>query len=260
MQSLWVAKTGLDAQQTRMSLVSNNLANVNTMGFKRDRVVFEDLLYQNVEQAGAATSQDTENPTGLNVGTGVRIVGTEKNFSQGSHVTTNNPFDLLIEGRGFFQVLMPDGNNAYTRNGSLKMNSEGQLVTASGYQVQPAITIPDGVESITVSADGLVQAKLPGQTDPATLGTLQIADFLNPAGLQPRGQNLFEETKASGTPQVGTPSLDGLGSLRQGALEGSNVNVVEELVAMIQTQRAYEMNSKAIATGDQMLQYLNNNL
>ena len=260
MQALWIAKTGLDAQQTRMSLVSNNLANVNTMGFKRDRAVFEDLLYQNVAQAGAATSQDTENPSGLNVGTGVRIVGTEKNFTQGASVETGNPLDVQIEGRGFFQVLMPDGTNGYTRNGSFKMDSDGQLVTASGYQIQPAITIPDGVESLTISSDGIVQAKLPGQTDPATLGSLQVADFLNPAGLQPYGQNLYLETKASGTPQVGTPGLDGLGALRQGVLEGSNVNVVEELVAMIQTQRAYEMNSKAISTGDQMLQYLNNNL
>lgn len=260
MQALWIAKTGLDAQQTRMSLVSNNLANVNTMGFKRDRAVFEDLLYQNVAQAGAATSQDTVNPTGMNVGTGVRIVGTEKVFSQGANVATNNPLDVLIEGRGFFQVLLPDGTNGYTRNGSLKMDQDGRLVTAAGYQIQPAITIPNGVESITISSDGIVEAKLPGQTNPATLGTLQIADFLNPAGLQPRGQNLYLETKASGTPQVGTPGLDGLGALRQGTLEGSNVNVVEELVAMIQTQRAYEMNSKAISTGDQMLQYLNNNL
>jgi flagellar basal-body rod protein FlgG len=260
MQSLWIAKTGLDAQQTRMAMVSNNLANVNTMGFKRDRAVFEDLLYQTVEQSGAATSQDTENPTGLNIGTGVRIVGTEKNFSQGSDVTTGNPLDVLIEGRGFFQVLMPDGSTAYTRNGSFKMSREGQVVTAQGYQVQPAITIPDGVESITISSDGLVQAKLPGEPSPATIGTLQITDFLNPAGLQPRGQNLYQETQARGAPQVGTPGLDGLGSLRQGTLEGSNVNVVEELVAMIQTQRAYEMNSKAISTGDQMLQYLNNNL
>ncbi len=260
MQALWIAKTGLDAQQTRMSLVSNNLANVNTMGFKRDRAVFEDLLYQNVAQAGSATSQDTENPTGVNIGTGVRIVGTEKVFSQGTNVATNNPLDALIEGRGFFQVLLPDGSNGYTRNGSFKINSTGQLVTAAGYQIQPAITIPDGVESVTISSDGIVQAKLPGQTDPATLGSIQTADFLNPAGLQPRGQNLYLETKASGTPQAGTPGLDGLGALRQGALEGSNVNVVEELVAMIQTQRAYEMNSKAISTGDQMLQYLNNNL
>lgn len=260
MQSLWIAKTGLDAQQTQMSLVSNNLANVNTMGYKRDRAVFEDLLYQNIAQAGAATSQDTENPSGVNIGTGVRIVGTEKIFSQGTHVDTGNSLDVLIEGRGFFQVLMPDGSNAYTRNGSFKMDSSGRVVTAAGYQLQPALTIPDGVETLTIAADGIVQAKLPGQTEPATLGSLQIADFLNPAGLQPHGQNLYLETKASGTPQTGTPGLNGLGGLRQGALEGSNVNVVEELVAMIQTQRAYEMNSKAISNGDQMLQYLNNNL
>jgi len=260
MQSLWIAKTGLDAQQTRMSLISNNLANVNTMGFKRDRAVFEDLLYQNVAQAGAATSQDTQNPSGLNVGTGVRIVGTEKNFSQGASVDTGNPLDALIEGRGFFQILLPDGTNAYTRNGSFKMDQNGQLVTAGGYQIQPAITIPNGVQSITISSDGIVEAQLAGQTNPTTLGSLQTADFLNPAGLQPRGQNLYIETQASGTPQLGTPGLNGLGALRQGSLEGSNVNVVEELVAMIQTQRAYEMNSKAISTGDQMLQYLNNNL
>jgi flagellar basal-body rod protein FlgG len=260
MDALWIAKTGLDAQQTRMSMVSNNLANVNTMGFKRDRAVFEDLLYQNLSQTGAATSEDTQDPSGLNIGTGVRIVATEKNFLQGTIVETGNPLDMLVEGRGFFQILLPDGGQAYTRNGSFKIDSDGRVVTASGYEIQPAISIPDGVESITVAADGTVQAKLPGQTDLATLGSIQIADFINPAGLQPRGQNLYLESAASGTPQLGTPGLDGLGSLIQGSLEGSNVNVVEELVNMIQTQRAYEMNSKAIATGDQMLQYLNNNL
>lgn len=260
MQSLWISKTGLDAQQTRMSVISNNLANVNTNGFKRGRAVFEDLLYQNLAQAGAATSQDTENPIGLNVGTGVRIVGTEKNFQQGASVQTGNPMDILVEGRGFFQVLMPDGDLAYSRDGSFKIDSEGRLVTASGYEVQPSITIPDGVESVTVSSDGIIEAKLPGQTDPVQLGSLQIADFINPAGLQARGQNLYMETAASGTPQIGTPGVDGLGNLVQGSLEGSNVNVVEELVSMIGTQRAYEMNSKAISVGDQMLQYLNNNL
>jgi len=260
MQALWIAKTGLEAQQTRMSLVSNNLANVNTMGFKRDRAVFEDLLYQNIAQAGASTSQDTQNPSGLNIGTGVRIVGTEKNFAQGASVDTGNQLDTLIEGRGFFKVLLPDGTNAYTRNGSFKMDFNGRLVTAAGYQIEPSITVPNGVESITISTDGIVEAKLAGETNLSTIGSLQTVDFLNPAGLQPRGQNLYLETKASGTPQSGTPGLNGLGPLRQGALEGSNVNVVEELVAMIQTQRAYEMNSKAISTGDQMLQYLNNNL
>jgi len=260
MQSLWIAKTGLDAQQTRMSVISNNLANVNTMGFKRSRAVFEDLLYQNIQQAGAATSQDTENPIGLSIGTGARVVATEKTFQQGGSVDTGNPLDLLIEGRGFFQILLPDGDIAYSRDGAFKIDSEGRMVTAAGYELQPGITIPDGVESISISPDGIVEAKLPGQPDPVQLGSLQTADFINPAGLQPRGQNLFLETAASGTPQLGTPGLDGLGNLVQGSLEGSNVNVVEELVAMIGTQRAYEMNSKAISTGDQMLQYLNNNL
>lgn len=260
MQSLWIAKTGLDAQQTRMSVISNNLANVNTMGFKRSRAVFEDLLYQNIQQAGAATSQDTENPIGLNVGTGTRVVATEKTFQQGGSVDTGNPLDILIEGRGFFQVLLPDGDIGYTRDGSFKIDSEGRMVTAAGYELQPGITIPDGVETVSISSDGIVEAKLPGQPDPVQLGSLQTADFINPAGLQPRGQNLFLETAASGTPQLGTPGLDGLGNLVQGSLEGSNVNVVEELVAMIGTQRAYEMNSKAISVGDQMLQYLNNNL
>jgi flagellar basal-body rod protein FlgG len=260
MQSLWIAKTGLDAQQTRMAVVSNNLANVNTVGFKRGRAVFEDLLYQNIQQAGASTSQDTEDPTGLMLGTGVRIVSTEKHFSQGGRVDTGDSLDLMIEGRGFFQVLLPDGNQAYTRDGSFQVDSDGRVVTSNGYEVQPAITVPDGVISMRVSRDGLVEATLAGQTSPAVLGSLQIADFINPSGLTPRGQNMYVESKASGTPQISTPGLDGLGALSQGALETSNVNVVEELVSMIETQRAYEMNSKSISVSDQMLQYLNNNL
>ena len=260
MEALWVAKTGLDAQQTRMTVVSNNLANVNTNGFKRSRAIFEDLLYQNISQAGGATSQNTEQPTGLNVGTGVRVVGTEKSFTQGTTVNTGNPFDLMISGRGLFQVLLPDGSQAYTRDGGFKIDSEGRLVTATGYEVQPSITIPAGVNSITVGADGLIQATVTGQVQPVTIGTLQIADFVNPAGLQPRGQNLLVETAASGSPQTGNPGLEGRGELVQGAVEGSNVNVVEELVGMIETQRAYEMASKAISTSEQMLQYLNNNL
>lgn len=260
MEALWVAKTGLDAQQTRMSVVSNNLANVNTTGFKKGRAVFEDLLYQNVAQAGGATSQNTENPTGLSLGTGVRVVATEKTFNQGSSLQTSNPLDVMVDGRGLFQVLLPDGSQGYTRDGSFKIDSQGRLVTATGYEIQPAITVPDGVQNITISADGLVQASIAGQTDPVTLGTLQLADFINTAGLQPRGQNLYVETAASGSPQLGNPNLEGRGSLVQGSLEGSNVNVVEELVSMIETQRAYEMNSKAISTSDQMLQYLNNNL
>lgn len=260
MEALWVAKTGLDAQQTRMSVVSNNLANVNTTGFKRGRAVFEDLLYQNVVQAGGSTSQNTESPTGLATGTGVRVVATEKTFTQGSAQQTGNSLDVLIQGRGFFQVLQPDGTLAYTRDGSFKIDSEGRLVTASGYEIQPSLTIPSDAQSITIGLDGTVEATLAGQTSPTSLGTLQLADFINPAGLQPKGQNLYLETAASGTPQVANPGLQGLGTLEQGSLEGSNVNVVEELVSMIETQRAYEMNSKAIATSDQMLQYLNNNL
>ena len=260
MESLWVAKTGLDAQQTRISVISNNLANVNTAGFKRGRAVFEDLLYQNVTQAGGATSQNTESPTGLSVGTGVRVVATEKTFTQGGAQPTGNPLDVLIQGRGFIQVLKPDGSLGYTRDGSFKIDSEGRLVTANGYEIQPSITIPSDAQSITIGLDGTLQATLAGQTSPTSLGTLQLADFINPAGLQPKGQNLYAETAASGSPQVANPGLEGIGTLVQGSLEGSNVNVVEELVSMIETQRAYEMNSKAISTSDQMLQYLNNNL
>ena len=260
MDALRVAKTGLDAQQTRMTVVSNNLANVNTVGFKKGRAVFEDLLYQNVNQVGGSTSQDTEDPSGLNLGTGVRIVSTEKNFAQGTFLKTDSPLDMMIEGRGFFQILLPDGDLAYTRDGSFRVDSEGRMVTSSGYEIQPSVSIPDDVESIIISTDGIIEAKLPGQAEPISLGTLQLADFVNPAGLQAKGQNLYEETAASGTPNLGTPGLDGFGRLTQGALEGSNVNVVEELVSMIETQRAYEMNSKAIAVSDQMLQYLNNNL
>ena len=259
-QALWVAKTGLDAQQTRMTVVSNNLANVNTTGFKRGRAVFEDLLYQNVRQAGGQTSQDTELPSGLMLGTGVRVVATEKMFSQGGILQTENPLNVAVAGRGFFQVLLPDGSLAYTRDGSFQRNAQGEMVTASGYQVQPGITLPDSVQSITIGADGVVSASLAGQAAPVQVGTLQLSDFINPAGLQPRGENLFLETAASGAPQTGTPGLNGLGTLTQGSLEGSNVNVVEELVNMIETQRAYEMNSKAISTNDQMLQYLTNNL
>ncbi|MEO8225678.1 MAG: flagellar basal-body rod protein FlgG, partial [Gammaproteobacteria bacterium] len=222
--------------------------------------VFEDLLYQNVSQAGGATSQNTESPTGLSTGTGVRVVATEKTFTQGSALQTGASLDVLIQGRGFFQVLEPDGNLAYSRDGSFKVDSEGRLVTANGYEIQPSITIPSSTQAITIGLDGTVQATLPGQTSPTSLGTIQLADFLNPAGLQPKGQNLYLETAASGSPQVANPGLEGVGTLVQGSLEGSNVNVVEELVSMIETQRAYEMNSKAIATSDQMLQYLNNNL
>jgi len=258
--ALWAAKTGLDAQQTRMTVVSHNLANVSTNGFKKDRAVFEDLLYQNVRQVGAATSQDTTAPTGLNLGTGVRVVATEKNYTQGGLNNTGNSLDVAVNGRGFFQVLMPDGSFAYTRDGSFKMSAEGELVTASGYKVQPGITIPSGAQSISIGADGVVSAQLAGQSSPTQIGTLQLTDFVNPSGLQPRGENLLSESAASGPAQSSTPGLNGLGTLQEGFLEGSNVNVVEELVTMIETQRAYEMNSKAISTADQMMQYVSNNL
>lgn len=258
--ALWAAKTGLDAQQTRMTVVSNNLANVNTSGYKKGRAVFEDLLYQNVKQVGASTSQDTLAPSGLSLGTGVRVVATEKLYTQGNLVQTGNPLDLAVEGRGFFQVALPDGTIGYTRDGSFQVNAEGELVTSSGYRVQPGISIPDSAQSISVGADGTVSVKLAGQASPTQVGSLQLVDFVNPAGLQARGENLLLESAASGPAQVGTPGLDGLGSIAQGSLESSNVNVVEELVNMIETQRAYEMNSKAIQTTDQMLEYVANQL
>lgn len=258
--ALWIAKTGLDAQQTRLAVVSNNLANVNTTGFKRSRAVFEDLLYQNVRQVGAQSSQDTQLPSGLALGTGVRAVATEKLHTQGNIVQTDNPLDMALNGRGFFQVLLPDGTAAYTRDGSFQVDSQGSMVTAAGYSIQPAITIPDNAISITIGSDGVVSALTPGATAPTTLGNIQLAGFVNPAGLQARGENLFRESAASGSPQTGTPGQNGLATLIQGSVESSNVNVVEELVDMIETQRAYEMNSKVISTVDQMLAYVSNNL
>jgi flagellar basal-body rod protein FlgG len=259
-QALWIAKTGLDAQQTRMAVVANNLANVNTTGFKQGRAVFEDLLYQNVRQPGGSSSQDTLLPSGMSLGTGVRVVATEKMFTQGSVLNTENALDVAVNGRGFLQVLKPDGEIAYTRDGSLQRNDQGEMVTASGYVVQPGISIPDGAQAITIGSDGIVSVKFAGQATPSQVGTLELADFINPVGLQSVGENLYIETAASGPAQSGTPGLNGLGTLVQGALEGSNVNVVAELVNMIETQRAYEMNSKAITTNDQMMQYINNNL
>jgi flagellar basal-body rod protein FlgG len=258
--ALWVAKTGLDAQATRMTVISNNLANVSTTGFKRGRAAFEDLLYQTVRQAGGQTSQQTQAPTGLTLGTGVRVVATDRQFAQGNLQQTNNPLDVAVNGRGFFQVTMPDGTTAYTRDGNFQVDSQGQLVTNGGFAVSPAITIPEGTQSVTIGADGTVSVKLTGEAASQQIGSLTLADFINPAGLQSQGENLYVETAASGSPQTGTPGLNGLGRVVQGSLESSNVNVVEELVNMIETQRAYEMNSKAISTTDQMLAYVNNNL
>ncbi|MGH8319874.1 MAG: flagellar basal-body rod protein FlgG [Steroidobacteraceae bacterium] len=258
--ALWAAKTGLDAQQTEMSVISNNLANVNTTGFKEDRAVFEDLLYQNQTQVGADTSQTTQSPSGLNIGTGVEVVSTEKEYGQGSLTQTGNPLDVAIQGQGFFQVQMPDGTLAYTRDGTFQTNAQGQLVTSSGYVVQPAVTISQGAQSVTIGTDGTVTVLLPGQSTPTQVGQLQLANFINPPGLQPIGQNLLVQSASSGSPQTGTPGVNGLGTVTQGELESSNVDVVEELVNMIQTQRAYEMNSKAISTVDQMLQYATENM
>jgi len=258
--ALWIAKTGLDAQQMRMSVITNNLANVSTTGFKRGRAQFEDLLYQNVRQVGGQTSQNTNLPSGLSLGAGVRITSTAKIFTQGNLTQTGNALDLAINGRGFFQVLLPDGTTAYTRAGAFQVNADGQMVTANGYLMQPEITIPPNSQSITVGTDGTISVQLAGQTTATTAGNLQIADFINPAGLQAIGGNLFTESTASGTAQAGTPGVTGLGVIAQYSLETSNVNVVEEMVEMIETQRAYEMNSKAIAATDQMLQYTNNNL
>ena len=260
MESLFVAKTGLEAQQARLAVISQNLANVNTTGYKRGRAIFEDLLYQNVVQPGGLTSQQTQTPTGLNLGTGVRLVATDKQFSQGNLVTTTNPLDLAIEGKGFFEINLPDGTNAFTRDGTFQVNQNGEVVTSQGYKLSPSVTIPTGAQSVTVGVDGVVSAVLAGQSAPVQVGSIQLTDFVNPAGLQARGGNLFLETVSSGPPQAGTPGLNGLGKLTQGTLETSNVNVVEELVSMIETQRAYEMNSRAIETSDQMLQHLTNSL
>jgi flagellar basal-body rod protein FlgG len=255
-RSLWISKTGLDAQQTQMDVIANNLANVSTSGFKRSRAIFEDLLYQNIRQVGAQTSQQSQSPTGLQLGTGVKPVATERIFTQGNLQQTNNNKDVAIQGQGFFQVLLPDGITAYTRDGSFQVDSQGQLVTSSGFPVQPAITVPNNAQSITIGRDGTVSITTNDSAATTQLGSIQLATFINPAGLQAKGENLYVETTASGNPNTSAPGTNGAGILNQGYVETSNVNVVEELVNMIQTQRAYEINSKAITTSDQMLQKL----
>jgi len=255
-RSLWISKTGLEAQQTQMDVISNNLANINTSGFKRSRAVFEDLLYQNMRQPGAQSSQQTQIPTGLQIGTGVRPIAAERIHTQGNLQQTGNQLDVAIQGAGFLQVLLPDGTTGYTRDGSLQSDSQGQLVTANGFVVQPALTIPANATSITVGQDGVVSVTQAGSTAAVQIGSIQLATFVNPAGLESMGQNLYLETASSGTPSTNVPGTNGTGTLSQGFVETSNVNVVEELVNMIQTQRAYEINSKAITTSDQMLQRL----
>jgi len=258
--ALWISKTGLEAQQTDISVISNNLANVNTVGFKRDRANFESLMYQVVNQPGAQSSSDTQFPSGIMLGTGVKTAATQKIFKSGSILQTERPLDIAISGEGFFQVQMPDGTTAYTRNGQFNKDANGQLVTMTGYVVQPAITIPQDAVNVSIGNDGTISVTTAGSTQATTIGTLELANFVNPTGLQPIGQNLYLETTASGSPQTGAPGTTGLGLINGQALEGSNVNVVEELVNMIETQRAYEMNSKAIQTVDAMLQYINQTL
>ncbi|WNN54716.1 flagellar basal-body rod protein FlgG (plasmid) [Hafnia alvei] len=255
-RSLWIAKTGLEAQQTNMDVISNNLANVSTTGFKRQRAVFEDLLYQTIRQPGAQSSEQTTIPSGLQLGTGVRPVATERLHSQGSLSQTNKPLDMAIEGGGFFQVQLPDGTMAYTRAGSFQLDPNGQIVTASGYPIQPAISLPPNVKTLTVGSDGTVSVAVNGQTGQQQIGQLTLATFVNDSGLESIGENLYLETQSSGAPNESTPGLNGAGTLKQEYLETSNVNVAEELVSMIQTQRAYEINSKAVSTSDQMLQRL----
>ena len=255
-RSLWIAKTGLEAQQTQMDVIAHNLANVSTNGFKRQRAVFEDLLYQTLRQPGAQSSQQTEVPSGLQIGTGVQPIATERIFTQGNIQQTGNALDVAIQGDGFFQVLLPDGTTGYTRDGSFQLNSQNQLVTSSGYQIQPAITLPANVVSITISKDGIVSVTQASSNTPTQVGQMQLATFVNMGGLQSKGENLYQETAASGPPQPNAPGANGAGLLNQTYVETSNVNVAEELVNMIQTQRAYEMNSKAVQTSDQMLQRL----
>lgn len=254
--SLWIAKTGMDAQQMQLNVISNNLANVSTSGFKESRAVFQDMLYQTTSDPGAQSSQQTQAPAGLQVGTGVKPVATVRIHTQGNLQQTNNPLDLAVQGSGFFQVQMPDGTTAYTRDGSFQVDAQGQVVTAAGYPIQPSITIPANATSVTVGQDGTVTVTTPGTSKVSTVGTVQLANFINPVGLNAIGQNLYQETSASGTASVNAPGSNGLGTLNQGYVETSNVDVAEQLVEMIQTQRAYELNSKSISSSDQMLQAL----
>ncbi len=255
-----VAKTGLNAQQARIQVISNNLANVNTTGFKRDRANFETLMYQTWRPAGAQTAEGTQATSATTIGTGVRLVSTEKIYTQGNMTMTENALDVAIDGRGFLQVLMPNGQTGYTRNGILSQNAEGTLTTTSGYVIQPETQIPADATSITISRDGIISVTRPGEIEAEEVGQLILAQFPNPRGLQPVGENLLVATPASGAPIEGAPMADGMGDLVQGALETSNVNVVQELVDMIEAQRAYEINSRSISASDEMMSYLANKL
>ncbi|WP_257280606.1 MULTISPECIES: flagellar basal-body rod protein FlgG [unclassified Endozoicomonas] len=258
--ALWVSKTGLAAQEKQMSIISNNLANVNTIGFKRDRASFEDLFYHIEKQPGALSDQDNELPSGLQIGTGVKITGTQKVFTPGSYETTKQALDVAIIGNGFFQFTQPDGTAAFSRNGQFHLNGDGQIVNASGLPLEPGITVPADATGISISEDGIVMATIQGQVDPTEIGQISIANFVNPAGLVALGGNLYLQSAASGDAIEGTAGQGGLGSLKQFTLETSNVSSVEELVNMISAQRAYEMNSKVIAAADEMMQFVNQTL
>lgn len=253
MNSLWIAKTGMTAQQTQLDVISHNLSNVSTTGYKRNNAVFQDLIYQNLRQVGAQTTEENQLPTGLHLGLGVNVVATSRNFTQGSLQQSGNSLDVAIDGNGFFEVQLPDGTTGYTRDGSFKLDSQGRVVTSAGLPIQPGVTVPADAKSISISESGLVSVTVAGNPAPQQVGQLAMSSFVNSAGLEPVGQNLYRESAASGAPQQAEPGTNGLGIIKQGFLENSNVNVVEELVNMIQTQRAYEMNSKAIQTSDQML-------
>ena len=254
--ALWISKSGLDAQQTSITITSNNLANVNTHGFKKSTAIFKDLMYQKIRQPGGAAPVGSQLPSGLMLGTGVRLSATEKDFKEGSPSRTDRALDLFIDGQGFFQIQRPDGSTAYTRDGKFQLSSTGRVLTSEGLPLVPNVTVPSNALSLSVSGDGVIAVQVPGSTSQTNLGTLQLANFVNPGGLEPIGDNLYIETAASGAPTVGTPAINGIGSVEQGALETSNVNVVEELVLLIQTQRAYEMNAKSVETVDGMMQFV----
>lgn len=258
-RALWTAATGMAAQQLNIDVISNNLANVNTSGFKKSRIDFQDLLYQTLRAAGTTSAQGSEVPTGTQVGLGTRVAGTQKIFSPGEVKTTENPLDLAIEGDGFYQILLPSGETAYTRDGTFKIDATGRMVTSDGYPLQPEITIPAEATKVSIGSDGTVEVYMPGQNDPQAVGNIQLAKFANPAGLTNIGRNLLTTTGgAAGDPVIDTPGMNGLGTVAQYCVEMSNVQVVDEMVNMITAQRAYEVNSKAIQTADEMLSLANN--
>ncbi|MBI3090180.1 MAG: flagellar basal-body rod protein FlgG [Candidatus Tectomicrobia bacterium] len=256
-RALFSAATGVEAQQLRVDIIANNLANVNTTGFKRVRGDFQDLLYQTERAVGTASSSDTQVPTGIQVGQGTRPVATQKLFSQGDFMQTKNELDLAIEGRGFFQILQPGGDVAYSRSGAFKRDSQGRIVNSDGYLLQPELTIPGDAVQVAIGPDGTVSVIQAGQISPTEIGKITLVSFLNPAGLLSLGRNLYKQSEASGQPVNGTPGNNGLGTVAQGFLENSNVNIAEELVSMISAQRAYELNARVIRVADEMLQYSN---